>query len=116
MKRNPSESSEHEELINMMAHYFTTEGYRDVKADIPGMPRPDLIHGTKKNHIPDLTAYKNGIRIILEAETSSTIFDNQATSQWSLFSDATQKPAANSTQWSRKDPGRCRTTSSRSPH
>ena len=41
--------------------------------------------------MPDLTADKNGTRIILEAETSGSIFEDHTASQWSLFSDAAKK-------------------------
>ena len=91
MQRNPSESSEHEDLINMMVQHFRSQGFRNIKADVPGIPSPDVIYGTKKNHVPDITADKNGIGIILEAETSSSICDDHTASQWNLFSDAARK-------------------------
>jgi hypothetical protein len=75
----------------MMANHFNSQGYQNIKADAPGWLRPDIIRGTKQNHIPDLTAEKNGIMIILEAETSTSIFDEHTVSQWSLFSDAALK-------------------------
>ena len=91
MQRNPSESSEHEDLINMMVRYFRSQGFRNIKADVPGLTSPDVIYGTKKNHVPDLTADRNGIRVILEAEISSSIYDDHTASQWSLFSGAARK-------------------------
>ena len=91
MQRNSQESKGHQDLINMMARYFATQGYRNIKADLPEMTSPDIIYGTKRNHIPDLTANKNGTMVILEAETSSTISDDHTASQWSLFSDAAKK-------------------------
>lgn len=91
MQRDPKESGEHDNLIKMMLQYLANQGFRNIKADVPGMPIPDTIIGTKRNHMPDLTADKNGKKIILEAETSSTIFDEHTSSQWSLFSDAAQK-------------------------
>lgn len=91
MQRDPKESKEHEDLINMMAQYFTNQGFRNIKADFPGMPTPDTIIGTTRNHVPDLTVDKNGTRIVLEAETFNSIFDEHTASQWSLFSDAVQK-------------------------
>jgi hypothetical protein len=90
MLRNPLESKEHNDLIDMMAQYFASQGFGDIKADVPGMPSPDMISGTKRNHVPDLTTEKNGKRIILEAETSSSVFDDHTSSQWSLFLDAAQ--------------------------
>lgn len=88
MQRNPNESQEHRNLITMMISYFAGQGYQNIKADVPGRVSPDTIIGTKQNHMPDLTAEKNGTKIILEAETSSSIFDVHTASQWSLFSSA----------------------------
>lgn len=91
MTRNPSESQEHRDLISMMANHFKNQGFRNIQADISGFPDPEVIHGTKKNHLPDLTANNNGTEIILEAETSSSIFNDHTVSQWTLFADAAQK-------------------------
>lgn len=88
MNRSLSESQEHQDLVSMMIRHFEKEGYRKINADIPGMTKPATIYGTERNHIPDRTAMKNGTFIILEAETSSTIFDDHTISQWSLFVDA----------------------------
>lgn len=75
----------------MMARHFASQGYRNIRADLPGMVAPEVILGTKQNHMPDLTADKNGTRIILEVETAGTISDDHTASQWSLFSDAAKK-------------------------
>lgn len=88
MQRNPSESKQHADLITMMVNHFRGQGYRNIKADVAGMTSPDIIHGTKKDHVPDLTAQKNGVTVILEAETSMSIHDGHTASQWSLFADA----------------------------
>lgn len=89
MQRNSSESKQHIDLINMMVNHFNSQGYRNIKADISGMTSPDVIYGTKQNHVPDLTAEKNGVKVILEAETSGSIYDSHTASQWSLFADTT---------------------------
>ncbi len=91
MQRNSNESQEHHNLITMMVNHFSSQGYRNIKADVPGKLPPDIIIGTKQNHIPDLTADNDGVKIILEAETASSIFDAHTVSQWSLFSDAAAK-------------------------
>lgn len=70
MTRSYSESQEHQSLISMMVHHFESEGYKKIKADIPGRTKPAIIYGTKRNHITDLTSKKNGTFVILEAETS----------------------------------------------
>lgn len=91
MERNLQESQEHSALIGMMVRHFANQGLRNIKADMPSMPTPDIINGTRQNHRPDLTAEKNGVTVILEAETGSTITSEHTASQWSLFSDAAQK-------------------------
>lgn len=88
MQRNQSESKQHVDLIKMMVSHFRSQGYQNIKADVAGMTRPDVIHGTKKDHIPDLTAQKNGVHVILEAESSGSILDGHTASQWTLFADA----------------------------
>ena len=91
MQRNPSESNQHIDLIRMMVNHFRSEGYQNIKADMAGMTSPDVIYGTKRNHIPDVTAQKNGHHVILEAETSGSINDGHTASQWTLFADAARK-------------------------
>lgn len=78
-------------MMSMMANHFKNEGFRNIRADIPGFPDPEVIHGTKKNHLPYLTANNNGTDIILEAKTSGSIFDDPTASHWTLFADAAQK-------------------------
>ena len=75
----------------MMVDHFNFQDYQNIKADITGMPNPEVIFGTKKNHLPDITAEKNGFTVILEAETYSSIYDSHTASQWSLFVDAANK-------------------------
>lgn len=88
MQRNPSESKQHADLIKMMVSHFNGEGYQNIKADVAGMQSPDVIYGIKQNHVPDVTAQKNSITVILEAETSGSIYHSHTASQWSLFADA----------------------------
>ena len=90
MQRNSSESKQHLDLIKMMINHFRNEAYQNIKADVDGMESPDIIHGTKENHVPDLTARKNGIIVILEAETSNSIYHSHTASQWALFADAAE--------------------------
>ena len=93
MVRITNESQEHQDLIRMMVRHFKSEGYAGIKADVPEMTTPDLIYGTRMNHVPDLTAKKDGSVVIMEAETSGSISDAHTASQWSLFSDAAKKDA-----------------------
>ena len=91
MERSPQESKGHQDLINMMARHFASQGYRNIRANIQGMVTPDVILGAEQNHMRDLTAEKNGARIILEAETAGTISGGHTVSQWSLFSATAKK-------------------------
>lgn len=95
-QRGVSESQEHANLIQMMASYFQSQGFTDVRADLPGYTQPETIRGTKEDHRPDITCRRNDTgrtMIILEAETASTVFDAHTASQWTLF-------AAAARQWS----------------
>ena len=94
VQRNPSESSEHEGLIRMMARHFQNQGFTDIRADLAGFVQPDVITGGGQSHRPDLTCRRNGVggaQVILEAETASTIFDDHTASQWTLFSRAARQ-------------------------
>ena len=91
MARTQSESQVHQNLIAMMLRHFENQGYREIRADIQGESQPAIIQGTKRNHIPDLTARKNGTIVILEAETAGTISDDHTISQWTLFADAANR-------------------------
>ena len=46
MQRISSETKQHKDLINMMVNHFNSQGYRNIKADIAGIPRPEVIYGT----------------------------------------------------------------------
>jgi hypothetical protein len=91
--RNQSESVEHANLIKMMLNYFTQNGYSNIKADLQGYTASELVlDGRGNNFLPDLTCNKNDAvktRIILEAETCSTISDSHTADQWRAFARAT---------------------------
>jgi hypothetical protein len=93
-QRNPSESAEHADLIRLMVNHFQSNGYGDIRADLPGYTQPDIIHGSIQDHQPDLTCRSNGGQgrlVILEAETGITIGDQHTASQWTLFADAARR-------------------------
>ena len=93
-QRGVSESQEHVNLIQMMASYFQSQGFTDVRADLPGYTQPETIRGTKEDHRPDITCRGNDAErtvIILEAETASTVSDGHTASQWTLFSAAARQ-------------------------
>jgi hypothetical protein len=76
----------------MMANYFQTLGYADIRADLQGYNQPELIWWMGKErdaYRPDVTCLKNdgkGTPIILEAETCESIAIDHTRQQWQLFS------------------------------
>jgi hypothetical protein len=84
-----NEISEHDQLVLMMARYFQQLGYTDIKADIPGWSQPLYIYWSNNptlRYIPDLTCLdSNGVLVILEAETCSTLNDNHTQEQFRIF-------------------------------
>jgi hypothetical protein len=84
-----TEISEHDELVLMMARYFKQLGYTEIKADIPGWTKPDSVYwksDPSNVYYPDLTCRDtNGVYIILEAETCSTLNDQHTHEQFSIF-------------------------------
>lgn len=87
MYRNAKAQSEHDQMVRAVVNHLVEKGYRNIRADLPGHSCPELVKGTKQDHIPDVTA--DGV--IVEVETSDTIKDDHTTSQWSLFSDHATK-------------------------
>ena len=84
----------HDQMVWDVYNHLISNSYRDVKADLQSLTKPDLIHWTsnKKGHIPDLTAKYNGNEFIFEVETTDSIFDQHTEDQWRLF-------AANANQY-----------------
>lgn len=84
-----NEISEHDQLVLMMARYFKQQGYKDIKADIPGWTQPLYIfwsNNQNQRYIPDLTCLDtNGALVILEAETCNTFRDQQTQEQFRIF-------------------------------
>ena len=92
MKRNPSESTQHTNLINMMLNHFSSQGYRNIKADRSGMTSTDVIYGTKHNHVPDLTAEKNGGEFHVVVPKGSRIDAEQRAADLSIYIDTIWTP------------------------
>ena len=73
----------HDRIVQMVANHVRSLGYRPVCADLAGCKQPAPIDG----HIPDVTGYFRGhLGLICEVETSDSISDAHAGSQWSAFS------------------------------
>ncbi len=68
--RSASKQTEHNTMVNQLAKQLRRQGY-NVKADLPGYPRPTPIGKDKKR--PDIEATKGAKRKIIEVETSETI-------------------------------------------
>ena len=73
----------HDRMVRDIAELLVERGYQDIRADITGYKRPDIISG----HIPDVTAWdKNGEFNLFEVETEDSIYDQHTEDQWRLFS------------------------------
>lgn len=80
---------EHDSMIEFLADGLYGRELTDVRADIPGYKRPDLITwpGTDKGHVPDVTAYEGEKLNIYEVETVDSINDPHTEEQWKLFAE-----------------------------
>lgn len=81
--RTAKTQSQHDQIVQTVVSHLAQNGYRNIRAALPGLSQPALLKGTKRDHIPDVTA--DGV--IVEVETGDTIDDPHTASQWSLFSD-----------------------------
>ncbi|MFL5318384.1 MAG: hypothetical protein ACJ790_01915 [Myxococcaceae bacterium] len=85
------DEEERRRLLWLMAEYFRTMGYTDIKARLPGFMPPPVLSGTIEDHRPDFTCRQSDSAktpIILEVVTPSTIDDALMENRWSLLSSA----------------------------
>ena len=78
-------------LLWLMAEYFRTMGYTDIKARLPGFMPPPVLSGTIEDHRPDFTCRQSDSAqtpIILEVVTNASIEDPAMENRWSLLSSA----------------------------
>ena len=78
-------------LLWLMAEYFRTMGYTDIKARLPGFMPPPVLSGTIEDHRPDFTCRQSDSAqtpIILEVVTNASIEDPTMENRWSLLSSA----------------------------
>jgi hypothetical protein len=66
-KRTKTGQKKHDEAVLRTVKNYESKGY-NVKADLPGYPKPKNIKG----HIPDVIAIKGAIEKIVEIETNVT--------------------------------------------
>lgn len=85
------ENEERRRLLWLMAEYFRTLGYTDIKARLPGFMPPPVLSGTIEDHRPDFTCRQSDAArtpIILEVVTSTSVEDPTMENRWSLLSSA----------------------------
>ncbi len=85
------EDDERRRLLWLMAEYFRTVGYSDIKARLPGFMPPPVLSGTLEDHRPDFTCRQSDqakTPIILEIVTSHTVEDPVSENRWSLLASA----------------------------
>lgn len=85
------EDEERRRLLWLMAEYFRTVGYTDIKARLPGFMPPPVLSGTIEDHRPDFTCRQSDSArtpIILEIVTPGAVDDPTAENRWSLLSSA----------------------------
>ena len=86
------DQSKHDSMVKSVADHVSNDGHTNVKADIAGYDRPELIYweSTKKGHIPDVTSASD-TQYIFEVETDDSINDSHTEDQWKLFSANAQQ-------------------------
>ncbi|MCF8039989.1 MAG: hypothetical protein K9K64_11340 [Desulfohalobiaceae bacterium] len=80
MQREHEAQAKHDEMVGSIARDFVKKGFR-VKADIEGYERPGMIRGYR----PDVIAFKDGQRKIVEVETADTSKTSRAVKQQEAF-------------------------------
>jgi hypothetical protein len=85
------ESDDRRRLLWLMAEYFRTMGYTDIKARLPGFMPPPVLSGTLEDHRPDFTCRQSDTArtpIIMEVVCSNEVEDPHLENRWSLLSSA----------------------------
>ncbi len=80
-------------MILLMAEFFRSLGYLDIRARLPGQPPPLVINGSIRNHQPDVTCLQTDARstgILLDAVPIESIPDLETESRWTLFHSAAE--------------------------
>ena len=84
-------------VLWLMAEYFRTLGYSDVKARLPGHLSPTVLSGTLEDHRPDLTcrqADSAQTPVLLEVVLPETLENQGCENRWSLLASAARLYAA----------------------
>ncbi|HEY1905168.1 MAG TPA: hypothetical protein VGG91_03955 [Myxococcaceae bacterium] len=84
-------------VLWLMAEYFRTLGYSDVKARLPGHTAPSVLSGTLEDHRPDLTCRQGDSHhtpVLLEVVLPETLEADGFENRWSLLASAARLYAA----------------------
>lgn len=84
MLRTSQSQSVHDKIIGLQVNAYSSKGYTNIKASHIGYlgGQPDIVNG----HIPDLSSYYNGQKVICEVETADSISNNETIEQLKAFS------------------------------
>lgn len=85
------DSAERRQLVWLMAEYFKTLGFTDLKARLPGYVPPVILSGTLEDHRPDLTCRQSNTArtpTLLEAVPVDEMEDPRMEHRWTLLSSA----------------------------
>lgn len=83
---------QHDEIVLAVAKESEFIGAKEIKADISGYSKPDVISGGYfGDFIPDITFMLNGVFHIIEVETYSEINSEHTRKQLKTFDDFASK-------------------------
>jgi hypothetical protein len=85
------ESEHRRRMLWLMAEYFRTMGYTDIKARLPGFVPPPVLSGTLEDHRPDFTCRQSDVArtpLIVEIVTPEEVENPERENRWSLLSSA----------------------------
>ena len=87
--------SEHDFMIQDMANFLVEKKFNDVRANIDGFEKPEIIvcETSGFSYTPDLTAQGKRFNIF-EIETSKSINDKLTEQKWGLFASVAKNKDA----------------------
>jgi hypothetical protein len=78
-------------VLWLMAEYFRTLGFSNVKARLPGHMAPEMLNGTLEDHRPDLTCRQHDrgrTPVFLEVVVGEELDEPGTENRWSLLASA----------------------------
>ncbi|MFN0151395.1 MAG: hypothetical protein ACKVU1_11895 [bacterium] len=70
----------HDRMVAILAREYAAKGYR-VSAELEGFPAPEPIEGA----VPDIRAEADGRIVVIEVETSDTLFGSEYEAEHKAF-------------------------------